>query len=188
MVGGGIIRRLRPSRLTRRFASDARGVSAIEFAMIMPLMVALYLGGVELGDGMTIKRKVTRSTSTLSDLVTQARTIADADMKNILDASAAIIAPYPDGPLRIKVTGVEIDGKGVAKVAWSDARNDTAYNKGASIALPAGLLVKNSFLVTAELGYLYTPRIGHILTGSFDLKDQFFLRPRQSAVIKRVVK
>ena len=35
-----------------RLASDQRGVSAVEFAMLLPLMLSLYLGGVEVSQGV----------------------------------------------------------------------------------------------------------------------------------------
>ena len=64
----------------RRFAKDARGVSAVEFALILPLMLTLYLGGNELTHALTIARKVTHATSSLGDLVTQTKAVSAADM------------------------------------------------------------------------------------------------------------
>ncbi len=140
-------------RLPQRFAKDGSGVSALEFALILPLMLALYFGGIELGDAFSIKRKVTLVTSSLSDLVTQSKAISDADMRNILDAAQSIMTPYPSNLLRMKVTGIAIDDKGVGWVAWSDARNDTPHAKDSRIGVPSSLRIQNSFLVTAEIGY-----------------------------------
>ena len=42
-----------------RLCRDRRGVSAVEFAMVAPLMIALYLGCVEISDGVAVDRKVT---------------------------------------------------------------------------------------------------------------------------------
>ena len=174
-------------RSTRRFATDRNGVSAVEFALILPLMLGLYLGGVEFGDAFSIKRKVTRVTSSLGDLVTQSKTISDTDMSHILDAAESVVAPYPSNLLQMKVTGISIDQNGVGRVAWSDARNDTPHAKDSVIAVPSSLQLANSFLVTAEITYEYTPTIGYKLTGSIDLSDQFFLRPRRSAEVNRVI-
>lgn len=178
--------RLLPKPLARRFGGDQSGLAALEFALILPLMVALYLGGVEIGDALTIKRKVTSVTSSLSDLVAQAKVLDDKDMNNIFDAAASIITPYDENKLRIKVSGVAIDSKGKATVAWSDARNDTPLAKNSVVALPNGVNQKDSFLVTTEVHYDYQPTFGYVLTGSFDLTDQFYLRPRLSAEIDRV--
>jgi Flp pilus assembly protein TadG len=184
------MRLLRFGRLWRPFlrvARDRRGVSAVEFALILPLMLALYLGGNELGHALTIARKVTHVTSTLGDLITQSKNISNSDMTNILNAAASVMAPYATGTgLKMKVTGIAIDNTGKAKVTWSDARNDTAYAVNTVITtLPAAVKVPNTFIVTAEVHYAYTPVIGYVLTGTFDLKDQFYLRPRLSDTVTR---
>jgi Flp pilus assembly protein TadG len=41
---------------------DAKAAAAVEFAMVLPFMLLLYIGGVELGNGMAINVKVTATT------------------------------------------------------------------------------------------------------------------------------
>ena len=178
------------SRLTGpfvRLVRDRRGVSAVEFALILPLMLAIYLGGNELSHALTIARKVTHVTSSLGDLVTQSKKITNADMTNILNAAASVMTPYATGTLlKIKVSGITIDANSVAKVTWSDALNDTPLTVGATVTtLPAAVKTASTFIVTAEVHYSYTPVIGYVMTGTFDLKDQFYLRPRLSDTITR---
>lgn len=167
-------------RSPRRLAEDERGVSAVEFALILPVLLMLYFGAVELGDALTIDRKVTHVTSTLSDLVTQTKVITDTDMTNIFNAATAIMTPYPDTSLRIKVTGVYMDANSKATVSWGYAKNDTALAKGTSFAVPTALVQASTFLVVTEVHYPYTPTIGYVMTGTYDLNDTFYLRPRLS--------
>ena len=176
------MRRVAPSHA---FVRNRSGVAALEFALILPVMLTLYLGGIELSDAFTINRKVTHVTSALADLVTQSKIITNSDMKNILDASAAIIAPYNTGLLHIKVTGVTIDAQSNAKVAWSDARNDTALTPNTPITIPNAVVQPSTFIVVAEIHYAFTPPIGYVLTGTIDVNDKFYLRPRQSTTIIR---
>lgn len=171
-------RNRRGVRLLRAFARNRRGVSALEFALLLPIMVTLYLGGIELGEALTLNRKVTHVTSALADLVTQARTISNTDMDNILDAAESIIVPYDQTLLKIKLTEVYIDNNGLAKAVWSDARNDTAFTAGQTVTLPPAVATKNTYILMAEVHYTYTPSIGYVMTGSFDLHDKFYLRPR----------
>ena len=55
--------------------------------MLLPLMVTLYLGGVEVSQAIAVDRKVTLVARTLADLVAQATSITNADMTNILNAA-----------------------------------------------------------------------------------------------------
>ena len=82
-------------------------------------MLTLYFGGIEVSDALTIDRKVTHVTSSLADLVTQAKSITNSDMANILDASASVMAPYAVGSLQITVTEISIDPR--ARRPWRGA-------------------------------------------------------------------
>src|SRR6267142_6155638 len=154
------------------FAQDWRGVSAVEFAMLLPLMVTLYLGSVEISQGVAIDRKVTLTTRTVADLASQVSSINNADMTNILSATSAVIAPFDASRLRVVVSAVTIDANGAAKVAWSDTLNGTAHGVGTPVTLPAALVVNNTTLIWSEVTYAYTPTIGYVVTGTLNLADQ----------------
>ena len=117
------------TKLSRRVASfrrDQKGVSAVEFAMVLPLMVTLYLGVVEVSQGVAIQRKVTLTARTVADLASQVTGINNSDMTNMLTAASAVVAPFPPGELKVTVSAVSIDANGVARVAWSDSLHGTA--------------------------------------------------------------
>ena len=97
-----------------RLGRDQRGVSAVEFAMLLPLMITLYLGVVEISQAVGIDRKVTLTTRTVADLASQVQSITNTDMTNLLGASAAVIAPYDAAPLKVTVSEVYIDANGTA--------------------------------------------------------------------------
>ena len=177
-----ILKRLRITvyRHLRRFARDKRGVSAVEFAMLLPLMVTLYLGGVEVSQGVSIDRKVTLVARSLSDLVAQSTSVNATDMTNILNAATAVVAPYTDTKLKVTVTSVSIDNAGIAKVAWSKTKNGTARAVNSTVTLPAALNIANTSLIWAEAEYAYTPTIGYVISGTLNLKDQIYMRPRLS--------
>jgi Flp pilus assembly protein TadG len=165
-------------RLARRFRRDPSGVSAVEFALILPIMMTLYFGIVEVGDALVVDRKVTHVTSTICDLVAQSKTISPTDMSNFMDASQAIIYPYDTSLLKIVVSQVAIDSKGKATISWSDARNTTALAKNSAVTLPSGVTENSTYLVMATVSYRYTPTIGYIMTGPVTLSETFYLRPR----------
>jgi Flp pilus assembly protein TadG len=175
---------LLPRRLSE-FAKDKRGVSAVEFAMLLPLMLTLYLGGVEVSQGISIDRKVTLTARTVADLVAQVSTIDTAGVNAALGASAAIFAPYPDVNSKVTVSVVTIDSNGNAKIAWSATKNGTARAVGSSVTVPAALKVPSTSLVWGEAGYNYAPSIGYVVTGTMALTDEIFMRPRLSDTVSK---
>jgi len=169
----------------RRFIAECRGISAVEFAALLPVILTLYLGTVETSQGVAAARKVKLTAHTLATVATQYTDITDADMSNILNAGAAIMAPYPSTPLQETVSEIAINAEGQATVVWSDTLGGTALTVGQSVTVPASLVVPNTYLVLAQVQYLYNPTYGYVLTGTVTLSDQIFMQPRDSTSIAR---
>jgi Flp pilus assembly protein TadG len=159
-------------------ASDKSGIAAVEFAML-----SLWLGAVELSQGIAADRKVTLTARTISDLVSQVTSTSTSDIANSLSAATAVMAPFPTGNLKATVSSVVIDANSKATVAWSCTYNGTARAKNSAVTLPAALLVANTSLIWSEVQYSYTPTIGYIVTGTLVLKDQIYMRPRLSDTV-----
>lgn len=172
---------LKVGRRIRNFRKEKRGVAALEFTLIAPFMIALWLGSVELSQGVTIDRKVSHASSALADLVTQQTNLTGVEINDIMDATTAIMMPYDTGRLSITIAGVEIDGDGNTNELWSASRVGAQANAAAAAyAIPQPLILPNSFLVVAKLTYSHTPTTAHGITGPIELTDEFFLRPRRS--------
>ena len=167
------------------FAADRRGISAVEFAIMAPLMLTLCLGSVEATQGIALNRKVTLTTHALADLASQYTDITNADMSNILAAGSAIVAPYAAAGLSEVVSEIAVNGQGNATVVWSDTLNGSALTVGTAVAIPASLAVPDSYLVLAQVQYSYNPTYGYVMTGTLTLQDQIFMQPRQSTSIAR---
>lgn len=169
----------------RRFRGDRRGVSAVEFAMIAPLLITLYLGGVEVTQAVAVSRKTTLIAHTVADLVAQDTNVNNADMNDILSASAAVGSPYSSTDLVVTVSSINIDATGKATIAWSDSLNGTARSAGSVVTLNSALAVPNSSLIWGEVTYNYKPMFGVVLTGNFNLRDTIYMRPRNANFVTR---
>jgi Flp pilus assembly protein TadG len=166
------------SRRVRRFTKDERGVSAIEFAMVLPLLVTLYLGGVEVSQAVAIQRKVTLTARTVADLVTRVQSVSNTGITGILQASTAVLAPYPADKAAVTVALIKIDANKTVSMEWS--RTQPAGGTVEMPTVPGPLIVANTYLVWGETSYAYKPTIGYTITGTLNLKDQIFMRPRLS--------
>jgi Flp pilus assembly protein TadG len=168
-----------------RFIGDRRGVSAVEFAILLPVMMTLYLGSVEGSQGIAAQRKVTLTAHALADLATQYTDITNADMSNVLAAGSAIIAPYSAANLQEVVSELSIDASGQATVVWSDTLGGTALTAGTVVSIPASLAVPNTFLIYTQVQYRYNPTYGYVMNSTMTLSDQSYMMPRQSTSIAR---
>jgi Flp pilus assembly protein TadG len=168
------------------FKRDCRGVSAVEFAMILPLMLTIYLGGVEVGDGFAIDVKVTEVARAAADLTTQFVSIDNSEMSSIFNLSEQIVAPYSLANIVVTVSEVTTDSQGNATVTWSDSLNGTARAVGQTITLPTSLQAPNISLILGEVSYSYTPNLGYTITGTITLSDSYYMYPRLSNSVTRV--
>jgi len=170
-----------------RFRKDRRGVSAVEFALLAPLMLVLYLGGVEVTQAVAVNRKTTLVAHTVADLVAQDTNVTNSEMTDILAASATVATPYTTSNLKVTVSSITIDATGKATVAWSDTLNGTKRGVGSVITLPTALAVANTSLIWGEVSYSYTPMFGWVMTGVYTLSDAIYMRPRLANTVTRSV-
>lgn len=166
------------SSLTRHFVRDSRGISAVEFALILPMMMTLWLGGVEVSQAISASRKLTIVSRTVADLASQPSTLSTADITNILNSASLILAPFDASTVKVTVSCLTIDNAQVAKVTWSSTLNGTVHATGAVVTLGAPLNAANTSVVWTEAQYDHTPTIGYVLTGTLALKDKMYMRPR----------
>jgi Flp pilus assembly protein TadG len=165
----------------RRLANDRRGVSAIEFALLAPLMILLYFGCVEISNAVGADRKVSLTASALANLSAQVSSISQSDMQNIFDAATAIMAPYPAGNLTMTVSCINIDADKKVTVKWSETRNGTQLTEFSFDDSNESLKVAGTQLVYAEVSFAYAPLVGNEITGPLTLKDHMFMSPRITA-------
>jgi Flp pilus assembly protein TadG len=175
-------------RALAAFRRDRRGVSAVEFALVAPVLILIYFGLVELSQGLLAKRRVSHVASAVGDLVAMSdHDIPNSEMTDILSVGSTVMAPFPATGLKLRVTSVTTDAQKVAKVDWSDGQGMAAYTQGQTISnLPAGLLtVAGENLLITEAQYTYTPMMGYVIKNGVNFDEKFYLKPRIMAKVGR---
>jgi Flp pilus assembly protein TadG len=167
----------------RRFARDRDGVSAVEFAIILPFMLTLYLGGVEVGEGLSVKFKTTLATRTVTDLASQYVSIDGPNMQAILGASSTVLSPYSTAGVVVTLTELTVNSSGKGVVQWSCSLNGTAYTVNQKLTMPTNLQTNGITVLFGEVTYPYTPTLGYAITGTFNIYQNMYFYPRLSATI-----
>lgn len=188
----GIMARVR--RLMGRLDRDDRGIAAIEFAMIVPIMFFLFVGAIEFSQALTVDRRVTQSASSTADLIARAPStgLTTTQVDGHLRIIEQLIEPYDLTALTVKIVSVKaqaVPGNPTAAnyvVDWSrDNHGGTPYARNATYSgIPAGLLAVGESVIVAEAKYVYTPLIfKYFIANAFDLEEKFFLKPRNASCV-----
>lgn len=173
-------------RMKNKFWRDVSGVSAVEFALILPVMLTMIFGTIEISNLMIADRKLVSATSTTADLFAQTKTVTTAEIADIFLAGRAVMQPLADGTLTFVVSSVVADGAGVTKVEWSEGYGAASHGPGSGYTLPAGIVGPNQSVIVVESGYSYVSLLGQLIISPITLTDRFFLSPRRSVKVTRL--
>ncbi|MCP4070667.1 MAG: pilus assembly protein [Hyphomicrobiales bacterium] len=180
--------------LVSKFRENCEGVAALEFALIAPIMIMLFVGTLEVSAAVSVNRKVSRISSVVGDLVTQSTDLSSSDIANIMSVSTDIMEPYSNS-VKIRLTGITIAG-GVATVSWGCNQGWTSVADGSVYTVPTAIKIDGTFLVAARVQTTYQPMVGWARYSesagiSFDntsvtMDEEIFLRPRIGSSVKVV--
>jgi Flp pilus assembly protein TadG len=178
----------------RRFIASQRGVAAIEFAMIMPVLLILFLSSFDVGNAIIVYLKVRTAAYELAAITNQYGTgstaqISTSTMSTITAATSAVMAPFPSSAAVVTISQIKATSAGAATVSWSYTVNGTALS-GSYTGLPSNM-AKNScnntypcYFILSSVQYPYTPLFGHYMTGSLTLSDTLLMTPRVSKCVQ----
>ncbi len=171
--------------LLQRFWRDRRGVAAIEFAVIAPVMITFYYGMTEVTQAMMADRRNSHVASAVGDLVTQSSQISTAELTDIFSIGQKIMAPFPSSTLKMRVMGVSVNATGVAKVDWCDVSGLTDLADGATVTLPANLVANGESIVIAESSYTYDSPLDRFIPSALTFSVKIYMKPRRSNKVMR---
>ena len=174
----------RTANFIGRFIRDRRANAAVEFAVIVPLMLTMFFGTVEFSSGVAASRKVTLIARTMSDLVSQSSTVTTTDITNFRTTGDAIMHPFPLTSLQTRVSEIYVDPTTLAgKVIWSKGSGMADRPANSTITLPTALQIAGTYLIYGEASYTYVPAVGYVMKSGVTLTDQTFTRPRVSLCV-----
>lgn len=183
-------------RFCQRFRSDERGVAAMEFAILAPLIIGIYLGLAEFGVALGTERKVSHSASVAGDLAAQVESLDEGQIEDLISAAlhVADLKEYRRYGIRLR---------SYYRLANGNVRSEgqVFYRTGGHGGAPmiAGrditeeMMPRGSGLIVASVRHRYVPfGFGSVngdgsdeefLPNSFDMEQIFMLKPRRSSKV-----
>jgi Flp pilus assembly protein TadG len=184
----------------KRLKADARGVSAIEFALIAPVMILLYCGMAELSSGIMAARKSGHATSTVGDLVAQATQVSASDMFNLFMAASDVIVPFPAQNstggyiLLTRASSLSVRNDGSVQVDWSCTPDNPAQSSQLPplaantkmTGVPVNLLNTSNpgdSVIETDGVYQFTPPSNWIFPTGLKFQNTYYFKPRRSVSV-----
>ncbi|MHA6298670.1 TadE/TadG family type IV pilus assembly protein [Devosia sp. CAU 1758] len=174
------------SRLARLRRAEG-GTAAVEFALILPVMLMVYLGTLEAGTLITMDRKVQSVAGAVGDLVARAdEVITETQIQDYFRAASGIMTPYSPAAVRQVVTAVEVRADRTTEVIWTRQYQNGTYSSstphivGDEFPLPAEMIdiSLDRMIIAAEASYSYTPLLGIVIDTPINLYRSSFFMPR----------
>lgn len=105
------------SRLVRRggaLGGDRSGIAAVEFSLILPAMLLIFVATGELANSLEMSRKTGQFTRTIADLFGRTQV---GNAKEVFDAAGVIMQPFDIAKAQIRVSAMGVVPQGTSYVA-----------------------------------------------------------------------
>ena len=165
--------------MLNRFTRDRSGSAAVEFALIIPVVMLLYYGMAETTQALLANRRVSVIATAVGDLTAQATQLKKAQIDDIFNISAAALKPFPVSDLGIRIVSIETTAAGVPQVKWQQQRG--TFPSGVDLSTVEK--TANIAVIRAETIYTYKTPFGQIFPNAFVFKKQMDMRPRGGVAV-----
>ncbi len=159
-----------------RFGLDQRGVAAVEFALIAPVLITLYMGLAEMCQAYIAQKRAAHVTSQVADIVAQTDVVTKDNIADIFAIGALVLKPFSTTTLTMRVSAITRGTDGVDRVVWSQGQGMAP--RSGTVSIPSGLIVNGESIIMSEANYAYQSQLAKLLPGSTNFASTYYLRPR----------
>jgi Flp pilus assembly protein TadG len=172
------------------FLRADKGIAAIEMAFIMPFMLLIYFGMMDVTGLVTFNRKVTAAASTVGDLVAAQRTnILLSQVSDFYNGAYMITQPTVAADVRLELYGYRMVGGSPTRIWKTNNGNGTACTGTIDTSNMSTLMASGNDLVVSRACIIYTPYLAAIMgnsiigAASFNIGQTIMLRPRSTLLL-----
>jgi Flp pilus assembly protein TadG len=162
----------------RRFARATGGLAALEFAIVLPMMVFLLFGSIELIDMVIANRRVQNVAASVADVISRDTSVSDDEITGLWRATEVLMYPESVTTLRTRVSSISIIDTSTARVVWSEGHGLTARVANTTVDLPDQMMIPGTSIIYAETEYDYVPVIGILQDDNIRMIHDAYRRSR----------
>ncbi len=173
----------RTCRIFRRLRRDDRGISAVEFALLAPVMILLYFALSEFCQAYMAQKRAGHVNAIVGDIVAQNEVITGTQIDETFEISNLIMRPFPTTGLKQRVTSVSRRSNGQTRVDWSRASGMSALAANTIVDVPTDLIANGQAIILTEVDYDYSSPVDYLMPAVTKFTFKSWLRPRRSETI-----
>jgi Flp pilus assembly protein TadG len=167
-----------------KFLKDCTGGVAVEFGLLLPFILTVILGSIQVYYLVQAKLKTLNAVQSIANIVSQTSELTSSSMNDTCAAARMSIYPLPSSSLAVSVASVT-NINSVWAIDWTDTTcgNVTSINNISSISQN----VTNSSgksAIFASATYNVTLPIGFPLSRNLTVSATYLVRPRNGTSIK----
>lgn len=178
--------------MLRRFARHETGMAMVEFGLLLPMLMTMFYGCIEVTRYILIVQKTEKLAHTIADVTAQSKTVTIASENQLFEATKDIMEPFSTGTnSRILVSSLyrAAGPSSVARVNWRLSGGGTMTvtssigNVGAVPVMPGGFTFnERENVIAAEVFYQFSPLISTRFFGTTTIYRSAFYKPRLGAL------
>lgn len=172
----------------RHFARENKGLAALEFAIIAPLlMVPLLLGTVDLIDVMGANKRAQNAAASVADVVARDTEVSNAEISGLWGALDVLMYPNVSADMEIRVSSISIEDASTARVVWSEGHGGmSARQAGTTVSLDDRMMTVGTSVIMVEAVYKYDAPLGFLFQNQIRMTHDAYRRSRLVDPIPRV--
>ncbi|HEY5209125.1 MAG TPA: TadE/TadG family type IV pilus assembly protein [Stellaceae bacterium] len=163
---------------------DRQGIVAVEFALILPTLIVLFIGTFEASNLVRVKMKFDAAAPAIASLIALQNPSKTGSLTSDFCTGAAyMMAPFSTAGLNVQVSSVT-NKSGTSSVDWTANCNNLSSPQNA-VTLATDLLpTSGDSVIVVQTSYTYNAPIHMVLGASYTFQNDGFARPRNNGTVQ----
>ena len=174
----------------KKFLRAETGVAAIEMSFILPFLLLLYFGLLDLTGLVSFNRKITGVASSVADITSQNRiSVLKSNITDYMYANNMIMKPTPANMVTVKVYGYRKSGATVSMIWQTSNGVGPGCSSTPNTAEMVPLMAAGNDLIITQACMKYVPYVATFLGDkilgktSFNVEQTVMVRPRPALTL-----
>ena len=179
-------------RLLKRFWRADGGIAVVEFGLVLPVLMTLFYGTVEVTRYVLITQKVEKYAHAVADMTAQEQVATKSMLDQVLAAGSDVMDPFTMGGTNgtVYITAMYLaPGTTTPLVVWryqgsgTFAASSQLGTVGGTATVPGFTFDDRENLIAAEVYYQFSPLISNQFFGTTTVYRTAYYKPRLGALL-----